>query len=164
MINKTSNMDSENIMRILIKENESLKITIEELKNDISINKTQIQELINFNMNFPIDINKHFKLMKNEIDDVRDHLERIEYEVDKKTSSKNVVNNMKIRINHLEKLADINQSKYLDLQDTITGIDKKLYNITQTKISTPKVLIDKEYNTNIDDLKIQIAHLTNPDI
>lgn len=133
--------------------NESISEEVEKLK----ITTTN---LINYNTNLPVAINKCFKMMKNNIDDMQDHLDRIDDDIDKKVTSKQEVNKLKTRLSKLEENTNTYKSKLLDLEDKIIGLERDmmyLKNKENEKKPEPK---DKKLASSIRNTKYTIKQLT----
>src|SRR5258708_5415391 len=107
------------LIPLLIQENKNIKVELNELKN-------KTQNLIDFNTILPHDINKHLKIMRNDIEDTRDHLDRIDEDIDKKITSKQEVLRLRNKIKNLEESVNINKLKCLDVEDSILGIEKNI--------------------------------------
>lgn len=133
--------------------NESISEEVEKLK-------TTTTNLINYNTNLPVAINKCFKMMKNNIDDMQDHLDRIDDDIDKKVTSKQEVNKLKTRLSKLEENTNTYKSKLLDLEDKIIGLERDmmyLKNKENEKKPEPK---DKKLASSIRNTKYTIKQLT----
>lgn len=137
--------------------NESISEEVEKLK-------TTTTNLINYNTNLPVAINKCFKIMKNDIDDMQDHLDRIDDDIDKKITSKQEVNKIKTRVMKLEENANAYKEKLLYLEDKIIGLERDmmyLKNKEPEKNEKKKPDIkDKKLKSDIRNTNYSIKQLT----
>lgn len=121
---------------------------------DIEKLKQTTSNLIIYNTNLPVAINKYFKIMRNDVDDMRDHLDRIDYDIDKKIISKQEMQKVKIRVSKLEDNFNLSKLKLLDLEDKIINIERdlmhlKTFECNEDLKNTIKILSDRldTYNT-----------------
>lgn len=137
--------------------NESISEEVEKLK-------TTTTNLINYNTNLPLAINKYFKLMKNDLDDMHDHLDRIDDDIDKKITSKQEVNKLKTRVMKMEESTNAYKSKLLDLEDKLIGLERDimyLKNKENEKNEKKKPeMKDKKLSSAIRNTKYSIKQLT----
>jgi hypothetical protein len=93
--------------------------------------------------------------MRNDIEDTRDHLDRIDEDIDKKITSKQEVLRLRNKIKNLEESVNINKLKCLDVEDSILGIEKSIIHL---KNSLNSRLHHSECN---EEIKINIKNMTD---
>ena len=131
----------------------------------------QIQDLINYNTKLPNDINKYFKMLKNQLEDLQDQVDRIEEIVDVKITSKQEMTRLKQRVKTIEDELTSSKSKCLDIEDHMITIEKSMFrNITQHEIqyqelltnfeSIQKPAISRKLQSDINNTKYSIKKLT----
>lgn len=144
--------------------NEVKKLQTEQAEADI-----KIQELIIYNTKLPNDINKYFKFLKNQLEDLQDQVDRIEEIVDVKITSKQEMTRLKLRVRGIEDDLSVAKSKSLDIEDHLVGIEKNIFkNMTQCDYQYQELLslIDnipkpnKKLQSDINNTKYSIKKLT----
>jgi hypothetical protein len=95
--------------------------------NEIELLKKEFKELCDYNVKLPNDINKHFMIMRNDIEDVRDHLDRIEDVIDKKIG-KQELTRLRNKIKTIDDEIAWIKSKLLDIEDDFIGMKKNVNN------------------------------------
>ncbi len=146
-----------------------------QLRLDQEESNRKIENLINYNTKLPNDINKYFKMLKNQLEDLQDQVDRIEEIVDIKITSKQEMTRLKLRVKTLEEDFIVMKSKCLDIKDNQISLEKSIFR-TQTEndlqyqdvlssidlILKPKngSLTSKKLQSNINNTKYSIKKLT----
>ena len=140
------------------------------LRNNQEESDRKIQELINYNTKLPNDINKYFKWLKNQLEDLQDQVDRIEEIVDVKITSKKEMTRLKLRVRGLEEDLTTTKSKCLDIEDHLVGIEKIIFkNMSQCDTQYDELLsiidstqkpTNKKLQSDINNTKYSIKKLT----
>ncbi len=137
---------------------------IKMLRQELELMKETQQNLVNFNTKLPNDINKYFKMLKNQVEDLQDQVDRIEEIVDVKITSKQEMNRVKIRVRNLEEGLSYTKSKCLDIEDHLVSVEKTIYkNMTQCEAQYQELLseIPNKLQSQINNTKYSIQKLLN---
>ena len=111
---------------------DELLIELNKLRKNQEESDKKILELITYNTKLPNDINKYFKWLKNQLEDLQDQVDRIEEIVDVKITSKQEMTRLKLRVRNLEDDLTLTKSKSLDIEDHLVSIEKSIFrNMTQ---------------------------------
>lgn len=86
----------------------------------------KINDLINYNTKLPYDINKYFKMLKLQVEDLQDQADRIEEIVDVKITSKKEMSRLKLRVRGIEDDLILIKAKSLDIEDHLVGVEKSI--------------------------------------
>ena len=137
------------------------------ISEDVEKLKYTTNNLVQYNTNLPIAINKYLKIIKNDIDDMHDHLDRIDDDIDKKITSKQEVNKLKTRILKVEENTNTCMSKLLDIEDKMIGLERDMMylknkeNEKNEKVEKKRPdTKDKKLKSDIRNTKYSIKQLT----
>jgi hypothetical protein len=97
--------------------------------DDIEKLKQTTANLVTYNTNLPLAINNYFKIMRNDVDDMRDYLDRLDSDIDRKIIGKQEMHKLKIRVSKVEDNMNIYKIKLLDLEDKVIGIERDLMHL-----------------------------------
>ena len=149
---------------------EQFKNKINQLILEKEESDRKIEKLINYNTKLPNDINKYFKMLKNQLEDLQDQVDRIEEIVDVKITSKQEMNRLKLRVKNLEEDLTATKSKCLDIEDHQVGIEKCIFrNKTENDLQYQDLLstidliqkpTNKKLQSDINNTKYSIKKLT----
>ena len=142
-----------------------LKLEFEELKADFVKYKLRTDELTEYNTKLPHDINKYLKMIRNDIEDLRDYIDRIDNTYNKK-SNKHELTKLKNKVKLMEDFYINDRTKKLDLENDIINIKITLHNndislkslndmVSKKSISTQ----DKKLKSDINNTKYSIKKL-----
>jgi hypothetical protein len=126
-----------------------IETEIEELKQDLNFYKVRINELSEYNAKWPHDLNKYLKMMRNDIEDLRDYVDRLDHKKSKYDLFKKLKTIDDIYIKQLALENElINVKMSLHQLETKKSKNKKLKSdINNTKYSIKKLLMKQNAGT-----------------
>lgn len=124
--------------------------TVDNMEKDIEKLKQTTANLVTYNTNLPIAINNYFKIMRNDVDDMMDHLDRLDLDIDKKVIGKQEMQKLKIRVAKIEDNVTIYRTKLLDLEDKVIGIERDLMHLKTIECNEDLRASIKMLNDKVD--------------
>lgn len=135
----------------------NLKIELDELKSEFLKYKLRTEELSDYNIKLSPDINKCLMVIRNDIEDLRDYIDRLENTY--KKSNKHDLSKLKNKVKLMEDYYIHHRTKFLDLENDILNININVKTLSEQVGKRPVVVKDKKLKSDINNTKYSIKKL-----
>jgi hypothetical protein len=127
------------------------------LQNEFNQYKLTTNELIEYNSkSLPQDITKNLKILRNDIEDLRDYIDRLD-DVYNKTTKQDITK-LKNKVKLIEDFYVKHIAKNLELENEVINIKITLHNMDQN-LNTLKPVKNKKLRADINNTKYSIKKL-----